>query len=468
MMNKILSIMIVVLLFLGLQAAAASEPQWETDFEAARAKALSAGKDLLLNFTGTDWCPWCKKLKQEVFDHEVFVHEASKNFVFVELDFPNKKKLPEELVKQNKGLQEKYGVKGYPTVLLTDVKGRVFARTGYRPGGAKKYLVHLKELRTARDQREDLLSRAEKAGGIEKARLLDSAVATMAKSGLDPDPKMINEIKDLDRDNKAGLKSKYEIAMGVRQIRDELDRTRNFAKALKDVDELITKTDPPPEVRQDLLFLKARVHMDGMKDMSAGIEVLKQARDLDPGSEKGKALAAIVIQLETQQKSENRQADLLARAEKAKGLDRARLLDQALDMMAGEGASRDKKMVAEVRDLDRDNRAGLKAKYDIVERVDQINLGLKKSKDADKFDKALKELDALKAGAKDWPVIVQDICLFKAAIYLHGKKDKDTGIKYLKDAVAAAPDTLKGKRLAEHVKQLEKMNGTGPGKKEKP
>ena len=56
--------------------AAVEKGLWQTDFEAAKAKAKAEKKLLLVDFTGSDWCGWCIKLKQEVFDKETFKTEA--------------------------------------------------------------------------------------------------------------------------------------------------------------------------------------------------------------------------------------------------------------------------------------------------------------------------------------------------------------------------------------------------------
>jgi thioredoxin-related protein len=119
---------------------------WETDFEAAQAKAKASGKNILLDFTGSDWCGWCIRLQKEVFDKPEFAAFASKALVLVELDFPRGKEQSKSVKKQNEALSEKYGVRGFPTIILLSPEGKVLARTGYKKGGAMKYVAHLKEL----------------------------------------------------------------------------------------------------------------------------------------------------------------------------------------------------------------------------------------------------------------------------------------------------------------------------------
>ena len=128
--------------------ARAEKVLWHTDFEAAKAKAKAEQKLLLVDFTGSDWCGWCIKLKDEVFDKQAFEKEAPKAFVLVELDFPHNKELSEKLKKQNEQLAKQYKIEGFPSILLLDAAGEVVARTGYRPNGPEAYLKHLDQFVT--------------------------------------------------------------------------------------------------------------------------------------------------------------------------------------------------------------------------------------------------------------------------------------------------------------------------------
>ncbi len=116
---------------------------WETDYEAAVAKAKAENKTLLLNFTGSDWCGWCVRLKREVFSQEAFIDYADENLVLVTLDFPKRKQLSEAEQKQNRDLANKHGIRGFPTILLLDAEQNVLLNTGYRQGGPEEYVKHL-------------------------------------------------------------------------------------------------------------------------------------------------------------------------------------------------------------------------------------------------------------------------------------------------------------------------------------
>src|SRR5688572_917523 len=90
--------------------ASAARKGWLDNLEAARAQAKKENKQILLDFTGSDWCGWCKKLDAEVFSTRQFKDYAAKKLVLVEVDFPHHVKLPARTQKQNEQLQQKYRI----------------------------------------------------------------------------------------------------------------------------------------------------------------------------------------------------------------------------------------------------------------------------------------------------------------------------------------------------------------------
>ena len=95
---------IAALLLASASLASATVKGWTTDFEAAKAQAKEEGKALLVDFTGSDWCPPCKALHKDVLSKKSFIDSAKKDFVLVELDFPRKGNQSKELKAQNKKL----------------------------------------------------------------------------------------------------------------------------------------------------------------------------------------------------------------------------------------------------------------------------------------------------------------------------------------------------------------------------
>ncbi len=119
---------------------------WEKDFEKASSGAKASGKYMLLDFSGSDWCGWCIRLEKEVFSQNAFKDYAEENLVCVLVDFPSAKKQSEELKKQNQDLARKYGIKGYPTIIILSPDGKPVGKTGYLQGGPWEYARHLKKI----------------------------------------------------------------------------------------------------------------------------------------------------------------------------------------------------------------------------------------------------------------------------------------------------------------------------------
>jgi thioredoxin-related protein len=122
-------------------ALCAADPNWETGWTETSAAAKIAEKPILADFTGSDWCGWCVRLKKEVFDTPEFKAWADKRVVLLEVDFPNGKKLPDELAKENEALMNKYGIQGFPTIVFLDAEGKELGRLGYQKGGPKPWIA---------------------------------------------------------------------------------------------------------------------------------------------------------------------------------------------------------------------------------------------------------------------------------------------------------------------------------------
>ncbi|NND05852.1 MAG: thioredoxin family protein [Saprospiraceae bacterium] len=122
--------------------SAFGEEGWHVLVEDAFAESKETGKPIMANFTGKDWCGWCRKLAAAVFDKQEFKSWADENVVLLELDYPRRSKLPEELQRQNAGLQQAFKVRGFPTVWVFDLDKdessgqfsiKALGKTGYRP-----------------------------------------------------------------------------------------------------------------------------------------------------------------------------------------------------------------------------------------------------------------------------------------------------------------------------------------------
>ena len=144
-MNKRVLARLVIALMVGfvLKATAA---EWETDYAKAAAAASKSGQYMLLDFSGSDWCGWCMKLDKEVFSKPEFKKYAQGNLVPVLVDFPQGKPQTKKVKEQNAKLAEKYGIQGYPTVIVLSPAGDLVSETGYQDGGAQKYVEDLQAM----------------------------------------------------------------------------------------------------------------------------------------------------------------------------------------------------------------------------------------------------------------------------------------------------------------------------------
>ena len=135
---------LILTLLLLATITARAELTWLTDLDEAKKVATKENKKLLVDFTGSDWCGYCIKLHKEVFDTPEF-EKFAKDYVLVELDFPKRKEQPAAEKAKNQAAQKKYGVNGFPTVIIMNTSGKVLNRAeGYSPdSGPSAYLPQL-------------------------------------------------------------------------------------------------------------------------------------------------------------------------------------------------------------------------------------------------------------------------------------------------------------------------------------
>lgn len=141
MQNCFRLVLVTALAYSGILLPSQAAERWETNYSAALEQAAKQNKMVLLDFTGSDWCGWCIKLHKETFSKPAFQKFAADNLVLVELDFPRGKPQSDELKKQNEALAEKFGVQGFPTLVLLDPQGKEATRNvGYLEGGPDAFI----------------------------------------------------------------------------------------------------------------------------------------------------------------------------------------------------------------------------------------------------------------------------------------------------------------------------------------
>jgi thioredoxin-related protein len=124
--------------------------EWHPDFETARKLAKTNGKYILLNFSGSDWCTPCIKLRQEVFGSRGFEQLANSSLELYDADFPRKKKnqLSKELQQSNDALADKYNPLGkFPYTVILTAEGKVVkAWDGYPDNNSTLFIEQLKSV----------------------------------------------------------------------------------------------------------------------------------------------------------------------------------------------------------------------------------------------------------------------------------------------------------------------------------
>ena len=228
---------------------------------------------------------------------------------------------------------ELYNVQGYPTIILANAEGEAFASTGYREDGPEPYLEHLNDLLEGKKQRDMHLEKALKSEGLDKARHLDEALSL--ESIIVPDRvKFMKQIVELDADNRAELRDKYQNEIKLVEARkrmqeiEELFKNGKMDEALILINQNLEVTSPADEmyfqlikmkifaifsnddfdgalellnktinrkefeavVRQDFAAMKWQMLMRNESDVKAITKALKDAIAIDPDSDYAKWL----------------------------------------------------------------------------------------------------------------------------------------------------------------------------------
>ena len=273
---------------------------WLVDFEKAKAQAAKEGKSILMEFTGSDWCPPCIQLEKNVLSKEAFKTGAPKNFILLKLDSPRdkSKQTPEE-IEQYQVLSKQYAVQGVPTIFLTDAKGKPYWQTvGYSGDPADKYVANLNAQLATLAKRDAAFAKAEKAKGTEKAKHLAEGLSLVSSElALNTYSEEVAEIIKLDADNKAGLKAKYDGLKNSVEFKSELEAAMRSGGAdpkgvLAAIDKLIDEKKPTGEALQEALFYKGSIYF--RDDKAKAKAALLEAQKLAPNSDTGQRINGIL------------------------------------------------------------------------------------------------------------------------------------------------------------------------------
>lgn len=118
-------------LFLLASSLLIQHATWLSDFESAQKIASEKKQNILLNFSGSDWCGPCMRMKREIFESTDFISFAADHLVLVNADFPRDKKnqLSKAQQQLNDKLAEQYNPDGkFPFTVLLNPGGKVIKK----------------------------------------------------------------------------------------------------------------------------------------------------------------------------------------------------------------------------------------------------------------------------------------------------------------------------------------------------
>ena len=274
---------------------------WETDWNKALEKAGKSGQPVLVDFTGSDWCPGCIYLRKNIFDTDAFAkYAADHQFVLLELDFPKAAgKMPPEQLKFHEELMRRYGVSSFPSVLLMEGNGAPYAKIVGATRTPEEYLKKLEAAGETRRKLKEAVAAAQPLKGKEKLEQLVKALNVLPED-LQPFQKgLIAEISALDPEDKYGFAKKSEKAAAMEKQRLMWEQfCQKYSGRLsaeetragrEEALQMLEKKDTLPPIRLKI----AKYISDGYtleRNLPKALEYLEIARDADPESQAAKKL----------------------------------------------------------------------------------------------------------------------------------------------------------------------------------
>ena len=285
-------------LSLASAVVCSASPVWETDWSKALEKAGKSGQPVLVDFTGSDWCPGCIYLRKNIFDTDAFAKYAGdNNFVLVELDFPRTEgKMPPEQLKFHEELMRRYGISVFPSVLMMEGNGAPYAKI---VGPSRTVEEYLKKLEAAGETRLKLKEAVAAARALEGKEKLVQAIKLLPEDLQPYQKELIAEISALDPDDQYGFAGKAEKAVTLAAQRLMMEQfykkhagpfsAEKIRAGQEEALQMLEKRDLLPPIRLEI----AKYVSDGYaleRNYPKALEYLNMARDADPESPAAKKL----------------------------------------------------------------------------------------------------------------------------------------------------------------------------------
>ena len=227
--------------------------EWLTELPAAQAKAAAENKAILVDFTGSDWCGWCIRLRKNVFDTPEFASYVQDKFVLLEIDLPHGNKLTPEQKAVNEELAKRYKVTGFPTVLVLTPEGKVVG--GF--GGGRPNLAAVQPSLDRALTVASLLKKAAGQQGVDKAKSLADAYLSIPADLRNLAEDVRDEAVALDPEDVTGLQREAKAQRQRVAILRELQDVKTPQKAVEVFDAWLAKPELMKENITELCFMKS-------------------------------------------------------------------------------------------------------------------------------------------------------------------------------------------------------------------
>ena len=273
--------------------------EWMTDLDAARTKAATENKAVLVDFTGSDWCGYCIRLKKDVFDTPAFEAYAADKFVLVEIDVPsdvNRVGGPAQYAK-NQALCNQYKVSGFPTIMVLSADNDVL---GGFVGGQPNLSATQKPLDAALANGKKLQA-AKSLQGAEQAKVLMEVYKSLPGDFHPAASAMQQKIADLDPENVTGIQELVKEARIVAQVEADIRACREADQAMDIVEKALPRVsglNKKKLIEIKLMIIQSKVEAAAAKaetteDILAIKAMMLQSLEYAPAQHRAAAAAAI-------------------------------------------------------------------------------------------------------------------------------------------------------------------------------
>ena len=253
--------------------------EWMTDLEAAKAKAAAENKAVLVDFTGSDWCGWCIRLRKQVLDTPAFETYAKDKFVLMEVDVPQNPKFDQKLLQRNRQICDQYNVSGFPTILVITPKGDVV-------GGFSGYVASTAEAAKPLDAalaNAALLAKADTQQGSEQVATLTKAYNSLPEDVQENAAALRQRIITLETDDTSGMKRLQRVKDQRDALQRDISNAQTAAEAIAIVDKALPTAEPENkagmlQIKFQIMFMSAQT----VDDIKAAAEVMRQGIKADP------------------------------------------------------------------------------------------------------------------------------------------------------------------------------------------